>query len=185
MTIENVVQRQFNFQKNIKSNQGIMLLALVEELGEFVASTGYADWKKTARDEKNMDIELIDIAIFAINLAYYTDKIKPPIWLPQPKTELKLVQTIIAALGCDDWMGIAYTVFNYKPELLKVVVAKQALNQLRQDYGYKQGEYIKDWNGDEDNTYLEGFYGEKYEDVYNGMEEIYTVKIIGSRLVDV
>ena len=69
--------------------------------------------------------------------------------------------------------------------LIDVIIAKQALNQLRQDYGYRNGDYIKDWNGDQDNTYLEPLYGKAYEEVYDCMEKIYTTKIIASRLVDV
>jgi hypothetical protein len=39
-------------------------------------------------------------------------------------------------------------------ELFKTYVGKNVLNFFRQDHGYKEGSYIKLWNGREDNEYL-------------------------------
>jgi hypothetical protein len=39
--------------------------------------------------------------------------------------------------------------------LYKLYVGKNILNQFRQDNGYKDGTYIKVWNGDEDNVVME------------------------------
>jgi C_GCAxxG_C_C family probable redox protein len=39
-------------------------------------------------------------------------------------------------------------------ELFKTYVGKNVLNFFRQDHGYKEGNYIKLWNGREDNEYL-------------------------------
>lgn len=186
MKIDKVIERQFRFQDDMKSNWGVMFLALIEEFGEFVASTGYADWKKVPRDEENMNIELIDIAIFSINLLYYE-------CLPYEREpcfvdtidEVSFIRNLSELIGKNSWSDIITVVFEYKPELLDILIAKQALNQLRQDYGYKENEYIKDWNGKEDNTYLAQFYGNSYDTVYLSMETIYTDKIIASRLVDV
>ncbi len=181
--IQKIVERQIGFQRQMSSNTQVMKLALLEELGEYIASMGYADWKKVERDEKNMDIELIDMAIFAINVAYYENEILVP--LPyKVADELELVDAIVNFYSTGFWIAIPYMIFNYRPILKDVVIAKQALNKLRQDYGYKTGEYIKDWNGQEDNTYLEGFYGLGHDEVYTKMEALYTEKIIGGRLVD-
>lgn len=38
--------------------------------------------------------------------------------------------------------------------LYKLYVGKNILNQFRQDNGYKEGTYIKVWNGDEDNVVM-------------------------------
>ncbi len=38
--------------------------------------------------------------------------------------------------------------------LYKLYVGKNILNQFRQDNGYKEGSYIKVWNGDEDNIVM-------------------------------
>jgi dimeric dUTPase (all-alpha-NTP-PPase superfamily) len=39
-------------------------------------------------------------------------------------------------------------------ELFKTYMGKNVLNFFRQDHGYKEGSYIKIWNGREDNEYL-------------------------------
>ena len=98
---------------------------------------------------------------------------------------MELVDAIVNFYAKQNWIYIAYMIFEYNPKLIDVVTAKQALNTLRQAYGYKQGEYIKDWNGQEDNAYLEGFYGSTFDEVYDGMEKIYTDKILAARLVNV
>ncbi|HSR74551.1 MAG TPA: dUTP diphosphatase [Sulfurovum sp.] len=38
--------------------------------------------------------------------------------------------------------------------LYKLYVGKNILNQFRQDHGYKEGSYIKLWNGEEDNVVM-------------------------------
>lgn len=39
--------------------------------------------------------------------------------------------------------------------LYKLYVGKNILNQFRQDHGYKDGSYIKVWNGEEDNVVMQ------------------------------
>ncbi len=39
--------------------------------------------------------------------------------------------------------------------LYKLYVGKNILNQFRQDHGYKEGSYIKLWNGEEDNVVMQ------------------------------
>jgi dimeric dUTPase (all-alpha-NTP-PPase superfamily) len=40
-------------------------------------------------------------------------------------------------------------------ELYKLYIGKNVLNQFRQDHGYKEGHYIKNWDGKEDNVVLQ------------------------------
>ena len=40
-------------------------------------------------------------------------------------------------------------------ELYRLYIGKNALNQFRQEYGYKEGSYKKIWNGKEDNEVLQ------------------------------
>ncbi|WP_309496128.1 dUTP diphosphatase [Sulfurovum sp.] len=61
--------------------------------------------------------------------------------------------------------------------LYKLYVGKNILNQFRQDHGYKEGTYIKIWNGEEDNVSMQGIL-EKNENVspdelYKALEEAY------------
>jgi len=65
---------------------------------------------------------------------------------------------------------LGYTDLN---SVFKMYLAKNALNKLRQDKGYKSGEYKKMWNGKEDNTYLHGLTGTTFNQVYSELEKIY------------
>ena len=40
--------------------------------------------------------------------------------------------------------------------LYKLYVGKNILNKFRQEHGYKEGTYIKIWNGEEDNVVMQG-----------------------------
>jgi hypothetical protein len=39
--------------------------------------------------------------------------------------------------------------------LYMLYIGKNILNRFRQDYGYKEGSYIKIWNGEEDNVVMQ------------------------------
>ena len=49
------------------------------------------------------------------------------------------------------WFKIWNTIGNDAERLFKLYKLKFVLNQFRQDHGYKDGSYIKMWNGVEDN----------------------------------
>jgi dimeric dUTPase (all-alpha-NTP-PPase superfamily) len=61
--------------------------------------------------------------------------------------------------------------------LYKIYVGKNILNQFRQDHGYKSGEYIKVWNGKEDNEVMKNFLDThpeiKPDELYNELKKIY------------
>ncbi len=61
--------------------------------------------------------------------------------------------------------------------LYRLYVGKNILNQFRQDHGYKEGTYIKVWNGDEDNVVMKRIWEENSDitpDVlYKKLEKAY------------
>ena len=61
--------------------------------------------------------------------------------------------------------------------LYKFYVAKNVLNQFRQDHGYKEGTYKKTWNGKEDNvvmlSFLEGDDAPTIKALYEKLEKAY------------
>ena len=63
------------------------------------------------------------------------------------------------------------------PTLYRLYVGKNILNQFRQDNGYKDGTYIKIWNGEEDNVVMKRVWEEngelKPEALYKVLEEKY------------
>jgi len=61
--------------------------------------------------------------------------------------------------------------------LYKLYVGKNILNQFRQDNGYKEGTYIKIWNGDEDNVIMQKVFKEqpdiKPDGLYRELAKLY------------
>lgn len=61
--------------------------------------------------------------------------------------------------------------------LYRLYVGKNILNQFRQDHGYKEGSYIKVWNGDEDNVVMKRIWEENSDmspDIlYKNLEKAY------------
>lgn len=61
--------------------------------------------------------------------------------------------------------------------LYQLYVGKNILNQFRQDHGYKNGTYIKIWNGEEDNVVMQRILGENDEispeELYQKLELAY------------
>jgi dimeric dUTPase (all-alpha-NTP-PPase superfamily) len=61
--------------------------------------------------------------------------------------------------------------------LQKLYIGKNCLNQFRQDNGYKEGHYIKVWNGHEDNVVmvelLEKMDDVSFDDLYGKLKEEY------------
>lgn len=62
--------------------------------------------------------------------------------------------------------------------LYRLYVGKNILNQFRQDHGYKEGTYIKEWNGVEDNAVMKRIWEEsgelKPEALYTELEKRYS-----------
>ncbi len=174
MNITDTVERQWNWQKTMNSDFDTMYLAAIEEVGELVASFGYADWKKSERDTQNILVESADLFIFVINCAYYA---KEPIkgqlnpHMTPIGDDRKFAQTLIRALSENDMDYLINILFTEYPMAYDYVMAKQALNALRQDHGYKTGDYIKNWGTDtkpyEDNRALSALLGRGLN--YNGM----------------
>jgi len=48
-------------------------------------------------------------------------------------------------------------------ELYRLYIGKNILNKFRQDHGYKEGKYIKQWNGVEDNVVMQQIMYENQE----------------------
>jgi len=155
--------------------------AINVECLEALESVGWKWWKKTRSKMPRLRIELVDIwhfmlsamlqhkngnialarqeMISELNLAmksvqldnqYYIltqmsllEKLDLMSGLAAAKrTNLALFESLL--IDCDmDWMA-----------LYKQYVGKNVLNFFRQDHGYKEGSYIKVWQGREDNDHL-------------------------------
>ena len=71
-------------------------------------------------------------------------------------------------------------------ELFKLYIGKNALNKIRQDFGYKSGTYVKEWKpGKEDNVIMQeivnGMDIEEvtFDNVYRALKRFYLEEVIG------
>ncbi|MCD5385347.1 dUTP diphosphatase [Candidatus Gracilibacteria bacterium] len=71
---------------------------------------------------------------------------------------------------CLDSAGISFD------GLYKLYIGKNVLNKFRQDHGYKEGVYIKIWNGEEDNVVMQKIIENTlgFDEIYTELEEVYS-----------
>ncbi len=99
--------------------------------------------------------------------------------------EIKVVENLMRTIFCDDsteklieaFIDVAIQSGLNLDALYKLYVGKNILNQFRQDHGYKEGTYIKIWNGEEDNVVMQSVLEENDDispdDLYKELENAY------------
>jgi dimeric dUTPase (all-alpha-NTP-PPase superfamily) len=140
------------------------------ECGELMDHQGYKWWKKQSADSEQVKLEIIDIWHFALSSLFDGDK-----------TIAAIADDIVAQLsgfsplelsihhateqvaqGClsnkrvcvrDFWQLLHAANMDFDT-LYTAYVGKNVLNFFRQDNGYKDGSYQKQWQGREDNEHL-------------------------------
>lgn len=72
---------------------------------------------------------------------------------------------------CVDAVGMSFD------ELYRLYIGKNALNQFRQQHGYKEGTYVKIWDGREDNVVMQEILADNpditYEKLLDMLEDLY------------
>ena len=159
------------------------LRAVVVEGGEALDHHGWKWWKKQTPDMEQLKIEMIDIWHFylsqavqehdgalsgalsymleASNSDYQREGVSFDGVFREYKNMdiLQHVELIIGLAVCRRWSvplfeSLMRLVGMTDDDLYRQYVAKNVLNFFRQDHGYKEGTYVKDWAGQEDNVYL-------------------------------
>ena len=100
--------------------------------------------------------------------------------------EMALVEEMIGKLFCErhdiDALVVSFLTMasrlNLKlPELYELYIGKNILNKFRQEHGYKEGSYIKIWEGEEDNVVMQNILKNQNditpEALYQALEEAY------------
>ncbi len=99
--------------------------------------------------------------------------------------QIEVVETLMKSLFCDadtaqiltDFFEVAMQSGLNLDSLYKLYIGKNILNQFRQDHGYKEGNYIKIWNGEEDNVTMQRILDEEPQItpqmLYQKLEEAY------------
>ena len=143
--------------------------AIWVECAEMLDHHGWKWWKHQEIDIAQVQLELVDIFHFGLSLRLMTGATVESITdtlaieLTQSSNEkdfkIALENLASAAVSNKSFDAIALAdcmrLMNMDlDELFRQYVGKNTLNFFRQDHGYKEGTYIKIWNGEEDNEVL-------------------------------
>jgi dimeric dUTPase (all-alpha-NTP-PPase superfamily) len=140
------------------------------ECAELMDHVGYKWWKHQECDMDQVQLEVIDIWHFGLSAMFDTAKdfemmasqIVEAISTHDPVDMDIRTATESLAQHCLQTGGFSVTLFwNLLTAakldfdaLYRSYVGKNVLNFFRQDHGYKEGTYIKQWAGREDNEHL-------------------------------
>lgn len=140
------------------------------ECGELIEHYGYKWWKKQQPDIEQVRLEVIDIWHFGLSALFQPGKgieeiaaeIVEELAAHQPTGEGVREATEALAMHCLQTRGFSPSRFwdlmlasglDFD-RLYSAYVGKNVLNFFRQDHGYKEGTYVKNWAGREDNEHL-------------------------------
>lgn len=172
------------------------------ECGELIDHYGFKWWKKQEPDLEQVRLEAIDIWHFGMSALFVEGKeiediateMELEIEAHQPSGLGVREATEALALDCLQTKGFSVALFwdlmlaselDFEG-LYTAYVGKNVLNFFRQDHGYKDGSYIKNWSGKEDNEHLVEIVesldktGESFaEELYAALEKCYRELALG------
>lgn len=143
--------------------------AIWVECAEMLDHHGWKWWKHQEIDVAQVQLELVDIFHFGLSLRLMTgadvneitQELATELTQSTSETDFKIALENLAsaavankafdAIALADCMRLMEMDLD---ELFRQYVGKNTLNFFRQDHGYKDGSYIKIWNGEEDNEVL-------------------------------
>ncbi len=159
------------------------------ECGELLDHYGYKWWKKQQPDMEQVWLEIIDIWHFGMSALFVEGKsieqiageIAEDLAGHQPSglglreaTESLALHALqsrsFSPARFRDLMLAAGMEF---AELYTAYVGKNVLNFFRQDHGYKEGTYVKNWLGREDNEHLVELVAPLDKDADDFAEQVY------------
>lgn len=206
------LQHQFNKQvaedyldKNFNWNS-----AIIAESGELLDSLGYKWWKKQEPDMENVKVEAIDLLHFVISEEIQTHHRN---FHKSERTNSEYIISMTIQNFEKDFAEDNILIYKDFKELIDVLnyhrysrlfilkkifeelnmsnedvyiayITKNCLNKFRQDNGYKDGSYIKNWNGREDNIVafeIANEWGadeELFEQLYLDLETYYKEEVL-------
>ena len=176
-TAQNQIQQMLTMQDAMNSrvsdtwreNNYEWYRAIWVECAEMLDHHGWKWWKHQEIDVTQVQLELVDIFHFGLSLRLMagqsvsdiTNELANELTQSTNQTDFKIALENLAsaavslksfdAVALADCMRLMDMDLN---ELFRQYVGKNTLNFFRQDHGYKEGTYIKIWNGAEDNEVL-------------------------------
>ncbi len=167
--------------------------AIWMESSEMLEHYGWKWWKKQDADVMQVKLEVVDIVHFGLSIRLVqgdeqgstldgiakgiaadfenpnaTDDIKTSIELLAKETLMNQGAHFSIIAGVMNHLAMPFD------ELHGIYVGKNVLNMFRQDNGYKEGHYIKMWNGREDNEHLADILNQLDSNSTSFKSEIYT-----------
>jgi dimeric dUTPase (all-alpha-NTP-PPase superfamily) len=159
------------------------LRAVAIEGAEAIEHHGWKWWKKQDKDLPQLQMELIDIWHFILSEVLLRNENEPEEPLKAlldalqaaehssrievdgqqfeladldllRKLELLIALSVLRRIDMALFAAIMADCDMDWTELYRQYVGKNVLNMFRQDRGYKQGTYLKEWHGREDNEHL-------------------------------
>lgn len=204
-----IVRLQHNFNTRVFKDYRKRKLnwnsAIIAESGELLESLGYKWWKKQQPDMDNVKVEAIDLLHFVIS-----EEIQKAYDVGE--TGEFGIECVINDFKycfenekgiCDKPIDKLIDLLNYKQisrlvilksiftkldmtneDIYLAYIIKNCLNEFRQKHGYKDGTYIKDWNGKEDNEIAYEIASEwgvedlTYEQLFIDLEAYYKTEVL-------
>ena len=177
------------------------------EVAELIDSTPWKHWKNinSEPDMNNIHVELVDIWHFLMSYILQETNVPKAVSLVNTHCIYEALEDIDVKLMVTEAEKLSYIALAIQTGnmptfsgierfidqyfrcckisglsftwLQKLYIGKNCLNKFRQDNGYKEGTYIKVWNGDEDNvvmvSILEELEDVSFEVLYDRLDEAY------------
>jgi|TARA_B110000902_G_scaffold243951_1_gene296723 dimeric dUTPase (all-alpha-NTP-PPase superfamily) len=143
--------------------------ALWIECGELIDHYGYKWWKKQTPAMEQVKLEIVDIWHFGMSMLFDGRSVEqiaaslvsdlnagnvPKRGVLEATEELATSVLATRKFSIVDFMSMLDSADMSLDDLYLAYVGKNVLNFFRQDNGYKEGTYIKNWAGREDNEHL-------------------------------
>ena len=143
--------------------------AIWTECAEMLDHYGWKWWKYQHPDLDQVRLELVDIMHFAMSdyLLQHDDneavaaRIEAELCDPRQAGDIRgaieaMAQATIAnrSMHYSDFANIMALIEMDFDQLYRLYIGKNELNFFRQDHGYMEGNYVKIWDGREDNEHL-------------------------------
>jgi len=144
--------------------------AIWVECAELMDHYGWKWWKKQQPDLEQVRLEIIDIWHFGLSYLLNTTSldqtelahaIAAELGLGSKKVEFRTAlesftqwTLVHRAFSVSEFAGLMAAADMEFNQLYIGYIGKNVLNFFRQDHGYKEGTYIKQWQGREDNEHL-------------------------------
>jgi len=177
--------------------------AMWTESAELMEHYGWKWWKKQSPDAEQVKLELVDIWHFGLSdmlqqaeargesLSTLIERTQAGLSLPRQYTDFRdaleaFTKNVLTTKKFDLFsFADMLAIVGISPEQLYAsYIGKNVLNFFRQDHGYKDGSYIKNWNGREDNIVafeIANEWGadeELFEQLYLDLETYYKEEVL-------